>query len=265
MSSVRVVFALLVASRVSAGQDSVPLERRGATIGLDAAIRQTGSFDQTLSPLRYSGTGSAARVSLAVPRRRMQFDADLELSASTATTEAGSVARPSLHTVVAAAHLGLSKQVRSGVAGWSIAPGLGLAGRVATREHHFTRSQTYGRFDSAIADSFDRVIALQGLARATRDRATGDRLSVAAAVSAFGIASHPYYPTRATSRAPWITSRLPGFLLAGAECDYMHPVSPHVALGIRYALRVFRARGASDASEVSHQLGLTMTLRAGRP
>ena len=252
---------MLVAPRLAAAQDPPIDPPARATVRAEIGLRRAGMLDQTLSPLHYGGGAIAGRIALTIPRDRVRYDADADLAFGSLSSDAGSAARPSLRAVASSAHLGVDVRLRRALGGIEFAPGLRLAARVAAREHHFTGSQSYGRFEGMIDDSYDEAFALQPAITASRALRRGATLSLSVAMSAIAVSTHPYFPRSLGYSSPWSISGPNGILLGDGAVEYARWVSARTALGVRYSVQLFRLRGANEVADVSHQLGATISWR----
>lgn len=223
-------------------------------VQVELALRHTSNVDETLSPLRYGGAVFAARAAAALPRARFTLLADADFAAGTLTTDAGTGGRPELRTVGGTGHLGAELRGRV-VRGFTLAPGMRLAGRAAGREHQFTSAQSGGRFPGLVQPSFDMTCALQPTIVASRATGGGATTSAALAASLVGAARHPYFPRGLGGEARWTVGAPDRVLLAEGELRWLRPVTRRGALGARYSLQLLRIGGASRVAEATHQLG----------
>jgi hypothetical protein len=224
-------------------------------------LRHTGQFDQTLSPLRYGGGALAVRLALAVPRGAFQYDADVEVAGGVLSADIGSGDSPSMGGAAGMVHLGAVRRLARSIAGFSLAPGLRIAGRAAAREHRFTRSQSYGRYEGSTASSYDEVVALQPQLLSTRTLRGGGTVSFGIAASAISFSAHPYFPKSLGSGTAWTGGGPAAVLLADGSLGFTRSSAGRIALGARYSVHVLRLRGTSAVAEVSHQLAATVAVR----
>ena len=247
--------ALLMASGVRAQ----PSARTGIDAG--AALRRVSLADETLSPMRYRGTGAAFVASVAL----RLFATDWLLRGNYASTGLSSSQGEQATFDTEAIELALegSRPLRWSPRGARVDVGAITIFRLAGRRHDLVLPPTALSFGGLEANSFDGLAAA-GPAVVVRHSLGAGIMSWRGSAALAGWAWHPYRPVSIASGAP------ARFVLAGdltrleSSLAWEAPRARRLAVGAAYSYRLLALRRDTRLAESQHELAATLGWRRAR-